>query len=113
MTHIEHTTHHFSVHTTTAADLVSKLLNLTRNGLSHSVQRQEDDAAFLAGRLKSSRLPPVQSCQSSIFRELRQREESNPHPRPEHANSASHAPCLFGIRQRLGQLFVVPRELLH
>lgn len=70
-----------------------------------------EDDVFTVSRLKSAQLPAIDSCQSSIFRELRSREEMQVRAEAKVAKQARAG--LFGLTQRIGGLFAQPEVQLH
>jgi hypothetical protein len=66
---------------------VAQLLNL------HAAPADSEGQSFT--RIKSAQLPAVEACQSSIFRELRVREDSRT---PRAATSGSRAGGIFDLR---------------
>lgn len=63
-----------------------------------------EDDVFCAKRLKLDRLPEIQSCQSSIFRELRHREELRGYATSSETEDSSE-PHDAGLKSRLFRLF--------
>lgn len=66
---------------------VSQLFNL------HAAPAESEAQTF--NRIKSAQLPAIEACQSSIFRELRVREDSRT---PRAATSGSRAGGIFDLR---------------
>lgn len=87
-------------------DFADRLFSFARRTVAAAGSKDAEDGLFAAKRLKSGCLPDIQCCQSSIFRELRQRElmqaESVVASRGE--TSARRA---TGLKARIGMLFNV------
>lgn len=79
--------------------------------VSFKAAESKSDDDFAVNRVKSMQLPTIESCQSSIFRELRHREEvqvSQSAKEPKQVRVG-----LFGLPNRLGSLFARPSQQLH
>lgn len=79
--------------------MADRLVNLARK----SAVAEEDDV-FTAKRLRAGRLPSIQSCQSSIFCELRHREEQRSNVCADLRDDASEARGVT-LKARIGRLF--------
>lgn len=78
--------------------------SLRSNHFELPVDNLLEDDVFCAKRLKLDRLPEIQSCQSSIFRELRHREEMRGYAVSSETEVSSE-PHDAGLKSRLFRLF--------
>lgn len=81
-----------------------RLVTLARNTASTGPAKMAEDDVFCAKRLRAGRLPPIQSCQTSIFRELRNREEQLAKSAAQPCEGTSE-PRRAGLKARIGRLF--------
>lgn len=108
MSYIDHNAFplfHTSTYKAMATELASNI-----HAMTGGYAMVEDDV-FTAGRMKSAQLPAIDSCQSSIFRELRSREEMQARTDAKVAKQARAG--LFGLTHRIGGLFAQPEVQMH
>lgn len=73
MSFVDHSAHsmlNVSAYKGMAIEIADNIRTIAGNAMAFS----KGDDVFAASRLKSARLPAIESCQTSIFRELRCRE---------------------------------------
>lgn len=75
MAFVDITAHSSSVTAQVAVRLADRFVALARGAVYAETANRADDDVFTPRRLKSSRLPEIEACQTTIFRELRHREE--------------------------------------
>jgi hypothetical protein len=108
MSYIDHNAFplfHTSTYKAMATELASNL-----HAMTGSYAAVEDDV-FCPSRMKSAQLPAIDSCQSSIFRELRSREDMQARADAKVAKQARAG--LFGLTHRIGGLFAQPEVQMH
>ena len=98
MTFAEIAVHSSHASTLSALRLANRLAALAR-GTVHvpPVDLPEDDV-FTPSRLKATRLPAVEACQTTIFRELRHREELHGTHAEDAHEEADPQPHSFSVR---------------
>lgn len=84
-------------------DLADRFVSFARH-TAHAATTKANDDVFTAKRLRASRLPSVQSCQSSIFSQLRQIEEQKAKTVIEKHSEPSE-PCAARLKAQFGKLF--------